>query len=123
MKKIVLPLLLMLSFTACKKSSESPEDNSLEGKWILKQSRVSPGYPVDWETVSTDTLFIEFGENNIFRANVVFWGYNHYEILNDSVLILSDPSANTVNIPYSFTGQYLQLSQPCYDGCSYRFVR
>jgi hypothetical protein len=123
MKYLFISSFLILLSATCKKGSDS-SNSKLSGKWHLKEQRVSPGSPVvNWEPAFAD-IDIEFKSNEIFYSNGgMFNTYNHYDIQNDSTLILAGPAVNPITVRYRFDPPYLQLNPMCFEECSYRFVR
>lgn len=131
MMKWVLYLVLAVVLTNCKKSGDvtsgQPDYLAVEssGRWRLKEFRQSFGVPVyAWAQPLSDTFYVEFKPNNVFKSNTaIFTGRTQYQVLNDSMLVLSSPNASDLPVRSSYAWPYLQLDGPCFEPCNYRFVR
>lgn len=129
MKKWALCLLVALFFITCKKGDSVtglPDNYSLanSGRWRLKEFRESFGVPVyTWAQPIADTFYVEFRDNNVFKSNVsIFASRTQYQIVNDSMMVLSG-NGSDLAVRRSFIGPVLQLDGPCFEPCSYRFMR
>jgi hypothetical protein len=130
MKKLALCLLLAIVLVNCKKSediSAGPDNFSVaeSGRWRLKEFRESFGVPVyTWAQPTSDTFYVEFKPSGVFRSNTSFFTYRtQYQLLNDSMMILSSANQSDLPVKISRVGPYLQLDGPCLEPCSYRFIR
>jgi hypothetical protein len=130
MKKLALYFVLAVVLINCKKSgdvSTSPDYFSVDqsGRWRLKEFRESFGVPVySWVQPIADTFYVEFKSNNVFKSNTsLFTSRTQYQILNDSMMLLSAPNTTDLPVKISHVGPYLQLDGPCFEPCNYRFIR
>jgi hypothetical protein len=96
-----LALILTLS---CERSNCDPENEAraLHGKWKYIQYYMDIGSgPSSWQPAPDNETFIQFNANGSMASDVGSLGsFTRYELKNDSTLMLTGPSANTVTMPF-----------------------
>ncbi|MEP7253769.1 MAG: hypothetical protein ABI683_15355 [Ginsengibacter sp.] len=100
----ILLLLLLTGFVACKKNPLF-ENNSLVGKWILKESFADPGNGSGkWQKADpVNPQYIEFkNDGRLIASPVDMYSADHYKITSDSTMIFMRDSE-------SFSIRYILL--------------
>lgn len=121
----IFSIVLLFLFAGCDKDTVELDQDSIPGKWKLRESYVSDGSPGKWVQSKTD-LVVEFKSDGTLAGNV-FTGYATYTIKDAKTIVLFKADKTEQNYAYELKDGVLTLSPAgpimCIEGCADRFVR
>ncbi len=123
MRKVLSFFILFqaIFFFSCKKSDTLAKQNSIVGKWQLRDYYYSTGGPAIAKTANPAHIStIEFDANgNLTYSDSLGVRSYHYEIL-DSARLWIGTSSDVER--YKLTDTLLSLYPPCYEPCGSNYV-
>ena len=128
MRAILLFLAFISITTACSKDAgEKVEGEGLEGKWILRQTLVSPGPIGEWKSYWGPVVSITFRDDGTLGgpgwpdSNEPF---DRYEVNGNYITFYQNSSTDSLRRGYNLDRNVLTLWNPsCFEPCGSKYKR
>lgn len=121
----IFSIVLLFLFAACDKETVELDQDSIPGKWKLRESYSSNGGPGKWEQSKKD-LVVEFKTDGTLAGNV-FQEYVSYSIQDTKTIVFLKADKTEQNYAYELKDGILTMSPAgpimCIEGCADRFVK
>ena len=121
----IFSIVLLFLFAACDKETLELDQDSIPGKWKLRESYSSDGGPGKWEQSKKD-LVVEFKTDGTLAGNV-FQEYVSYTIQDTKTIVFLKADKTEQNYGYELKDGILTMSPAgpimCIEGCADRFVK
>lgn len=121
----ILSIVLLFLFTACDKETVELDQDSIAGKWKLRESYLSEGGAGKWEQSKKDVV-VEFKTDGSLAGNA-FQSYVSYSIKDTKTIVFSKADKTEQNYAYELKDGVLTMSPSgpimCIEGCADRFVK
>lgn len=121
MRKILLLVIVVFTFLACKKNFQN---DGLTGKWKLTEFLADPGSGSGtWHAVDlSKPQYLEFrADGMLIYSPTDPDNSEQYKVTSDSTMIFSRGSEN-LTIWYHLSGNILTLNFPCIEGCGLKYI-
>jgi hypothetical protein len=128
MRNILLFFAIIIMATACKKEAcEDAEGEGLAGKWILRQTLVSPGPIGEWKSYWGPVVSLTFRDDGTLGGPG--WPdsndpYDRYEVNGNYITFYQNSSTDSLRRGYKLKGNELYLWNPsCFEPCGSKYKR
>lgn len=125
MRIILLFLAIISMSTTCKKQA-GEETGDLEGKWMKKETLVSPGNIGEWEKYKGPVSYLiirDNGEVESEGATVIGDQYNRYKLNGNHITFYKEATTDSLPMTYRFEPGYLIISHLCIEPCGIKLKR
>jgi hypothetical protein len=121
----IFSIVLLFLFAGCDKDTVELDQDTIPGKWKLRESYISDGSPGKWEQSKKD-LVVEFKTDGSLAGNV-FSNYVSYVIKDTKTIVFMKADKTEQNYAYELKDGVLTMSPSgpimCVEGCADRFIK
>jgi hypothetical protein len=113
--------------TTCKKESDDEvHGEGLVGKWVLKQTLISPGPVGEWEHYWGPRVSLTFRDDGTMessRQDDLNDPFDRYQVNGNYITFYQNSSTDSLRKGYNLNGNELVLWGPCFEPCGSKYKR
>lgn len=121
---LIFLAIISMSSTCTKQAGEGGE--GLEGKWVKKQTLISPGPMGEWENYKGSPAYLILKDDGTVAstgAPTIGDQYNRYTVRGEYITFYKDASTDSLRTGYEFKDNELVIWLPCIEPCGIKLKR